>query len=875
MKKLSGFFCGLYERLTARLGRGVQSGVPKFLHPVIVDEAADAEKAEFERALALHQTGKLEEAESIYREILRRHPDHSDALHYLGMVRAQSRHLDEAAGLMRRALEINPKNEAAHSNRGNVLKALGRPEEALSSYEKAITLNPRSAEALNNRGAVLGDLGRHEEALVSYDLALSINPAYESALFNRGISLAALKRHQEALLSFDNVLATKPDHPEAQLKRSSTLLALRRFEDALAGFDQVSVAKPNDLELLFNRGVVLVEFKRYEEAIASYDRALAIKPDFVEVLNNRGIALYRNRQYEEAVASYDNALAINPDYAEAYNNRGMALSSLERRAEALASYDRAIAINPDFADVFSNRGVVLDLMDQREEALVDFNRALELRPDYPDALHNRGGTLREMGLLEEARQDFSRLFELAPDFEYASGNKLYSHLQVCNWKEIRVALEQCGDAVRDGKRACLPFAFLLMSGSGKDQLTCARTFVAHKFPSAARALCAGVRYQHERIRIAYLSADFHHHATAYLMAELFEKHDRDRFEVSAWSFGQSVEDDMRARLRKAFEHFHEVRGSSDIEVATMLRAREIDIAIDLKGFTQHCRPTIFAHRAAPIQINYLGYPGTMGAAYIDYIIGDAVVTPLEHEEFYEEKVVRLPDTYQVNDSKRLISEHTPGRAEVSLPESGFVFCCFNNNFKIAPEIFDVWMRLMGRVEGSVLWLFADNAIAARNLKIEAEARGVNPERLVFASRMPLPEHLARHRLADLFLDTLPYNAHTTTSDALWAGLPVLTCIGGTFAGRVSASLLRATGLPELVTENLADYESLALRLATTPGMLSELKAKLAKNRGTHPLFDTDRFRRHMESAYITMYDRYQRGDPPQGFSVQAIQDNAG
>jgi len=313
-----------------------------------------------------------------------------------------------------------------------------------------------------------------------------------------------------------------------------------------------------------------------------------------------------------------------------------------------------------------------------------------------------------------------------------------------------------------------------------------------------------------------------------------------------------------------------VRGISDNDVAAMLRAQEIDIAVDLKGYSKGCRPAIFAQRAVPVQVNYLVYPGTMGADYMDYIIGDREVIPEGDDVFYAEKVVRLPDSYQVNSARRVNTAKNPGRAAAKLPESGFVFCCFNNNYKITPDIFDVWMRLLDRIDGSVLWLLEGNAAASRNLRLEAEARGVRAERLVFAPRMPPSDHLARHRLADLFLDTLPCNAHTTASDALWAGLPVLTCRGTAFPGRVAASVLRAIGLPELIAENLDDYEALAFKLATTPALMADLRTRLARNRTTYPLFDIDRYRRHLESAYVAMYERYQRGEPPHSFSVPAM-----
>ena len=940
MSRKQPFFGSGYERFRAFFGKGAIPGAPQpSAQHVVATETADPVQSEFENAFALHQQGKLDEAEALYRAVLRVQPMHADTLHLLGVVQAQRQNLTEAATLIERSIEANPANAAAHSNYGNVLKGLRRNEDALASYDRALALNPDLTEALNNRGVVLGYLGRHEAALASYELALAINRDYVDALFNQGTSLAALNRHRDALLSFERALALKPtstellshcgsalvaldrydealasfervltinpNHAEALsncggvlgalgkheealacydcalaiepcylvalLKRAATLMALRRYKEALDSCDRALAINPDAIEAWFNRGFALTELTQYANALVSYDKVLLIRPDFAEALHNRAMVLTRVRRYEEALTGYDKAIAVRPEYAEAHSNRGAALMSLNRYSEAVASINRAIAFNPNYPEALCNLGVAQGELKRYEEALVSYDRALEIRPGFLDALSNRGGIFRKLGLHERAVQDYSRLLELDPEYEHAAGNKCYSNLWVCNWRQYDADQTRLFEAVRDGKRAGFPFQIVVMSDSGADQLKYAQTYAALKYPAATAALWTGDRYRHDRIRIAYLSADFHAHATAYLMAELFEKHDKSRFDVSAWSFGPEANDEMRERLKESFEQFNNVRSESDLAVATLLRTREIDIAIDLKGYTERCRPAIFAHRPAPIQVNYLGYPGTMGADYMDYIIGDANVIPAGSEPSYAEKVVRLPDTYQVNDSKRVISERAPGRADVGLPQSGFVFCCFNNNYKITPGVFDIWMRLLKRVEGSVLWLLADNPAASRNLRAEAESRGVAPDRLVFAKRMSLSDHLARHRLADLFLDTLPCNAHTTASDALWGGLPVLTCRGNAFAGRVAASLLSAIGLPELITENSADYEALALKLATTPVMLNELKAKLARNRATHPLFDIDRFRRHIESAYVTMYERYQRGEPPQSFTVEPVQ----
>jgi predicted O-linked N-acetylglucosamine transferase (SPINDLY family) len=504
------------------------------------------------------------------------------------------------------------------------------------------------------------------------------------------------------------------------------------------------------------------------------------------------------------------------------------------------------------------------------EALATCDRALALQPDDPDLLANRGNALYALKRFGEAGETFARLVALAPDYDYAAGILLRCRLLCCDWADVAERTRDLERAVESGRRVVHPFAFLVNSQSPSAQLQCARTYVADQCPPAARPVAAGRAYRRDRIRIAYLSTKYHDHAGAYLTAGLFEAHDRQRFEITAVSLGPAAEGGMRERLVRAFDRFVDVRGRSDVEVAQMLAEAEIDIAVDLTGHAADSRPGILAHRPAPIQVNFLGFPGTLGADYIDYIVADRFVIPPGDEAWYAEQVVRLPDTYQVNDGKRRIAELTSTRAEAGLPDTGFVFCCFNHNYKIMPEIFDIWMRLLDHVPGSVLWLLEDNVEAAASLRREAERRGVGPERLVFAPRRALDEHLARHRLADLFVDTLPYNAHTTASDALWAGLPVVTCMGRTFAGRVAGSLLDAVGLPDLVTHSLPDYGALALKLATTPDMLSAIRARLARNRTTYPLFDTDRFRRHLESAYATMWERHQRGLPPAGFAVEAI-----
>jgi len=443
---------------------------------------------------------------------------------------------------------------------------------------------------------------------------------------------------------------------------------------------------------------------------------------------------------------------------------------------------------------------------------------------------------------------------------------LHAKMKICSWSGLAESLEDISKKVVANERVVNPFPLLALNDDALLHKKCSEIYIQSRYPFNPVLEPISKRPQNQKIRIGYFSADFKNHPVAFLIAELFEIHDRSQFEIYAFSLLKAA-DDMGGRLKLAFDHFIEVGNKSDIEIAQLSRGLNIDIAVDLTGITDSSRTGIFSYRAAPIQVNYLGYPGTMGADYIDYIVADKTLIPVESQSCYLEKVVYLSNSYQVNDRKRLISDRQFTKQELGLPENGFVFCCFNNNFKILPATFDGWMRILSTVEGSVLWLLQDNSWVVENLKKEAKKQGIAADRLVFAERLPLPEHLARHRQADLFLDTFPYNAHTTTSDALWAGLPVLTLMGKSFASRVAASLLNAIGLPELITNTQEEYEALAIELAMNPQKLADIKLKLAHNRLTTPLFDTPLFTKNLESAYTKMYECNQNDLGPDHISI--------
>ena len=681
----------------------------------------------------------------------------------------------------------------------------------------------------------------------------------------------ALQRPDEALASYERAIALQPHFAEAFYSRGNAFRELRRPDEALVSYDRAIALRPDYAEAFNNRGFLLWELKRFDEALASCERAIALKPDYAGAVNNRGNALRELKRPGEALASYDRAIALMPDHAEAFNNRGVVLSELKRPDEALASCERAIAFRPDYAEAFNSRGNAFRELKRPNEALASYDRAIALKPDDADAVYNRGVALMDLQRLDEALASFDRAVAAKPDQSYAFGQAADCVIKLCDWdRRVRFAADL--NAHVSGKKSIVaPLVLLAYSDDPGLHLQCARNNIEDEVPFLPRPLWTGATWRHDKLRVAYLSADFRQHPVAHLMAGLFEQHDRSRFEIIGVSFGVDDGCEMRKRLVAAFDQFYDVRSKSDAEAAKLLHDLQVDVAVDLMGHTQDSRPGILAYRPAPIQATYLGFPGTTGAPFIDYLIADRTVVPFEHQPFYTERIVHLPDSYLVNETERNIAAGSPSRREAGLPEKGFVFCCFNNNWKIAPDVFSVWMRLLREVEGSVLWLACGSEGAERNLRKEAQARGVDPLRLVFAGRLPrFDDHLARHRLADLFLDTLPYNAHATASDALWAGLPVLTCEGTAFAGRVAASLLYAVGLPELVTHCLEDYEALALKLATDPPRLQSIRRKLEANRLSHPLFNTDRFRRHIEAAYATMWETWQRREPPASFAVEQL-----
>jgi predicted O-linked N-acetylglucosamine transferase (SPINDLY family) len=708
---------------------------------------------------------------------------------------------------------------------------------------------------------IAGRAGDLERALSLLDKVIALAPGHASALCNRGLALQGLGRFGAALESYDLALTVKHDHAIAHFNRANLLKELGRRDDALRGYEQAVAFNPGFVLAHYNRGVLLQQLADWDAAAACYDRAIAIDASFVDAHYNRGLVRQQCGRWTDALADYDRAIALRAGHAEAHCNRAVVLQRMERLDEALASCDRAILLRGAYPEAYSNRGIVLHKQRRLAEALASFDEAIALKKEFANAHANRGHVLRDLKQFAAAIESYDRALKLGSDSTGLLGLRRHARLQICEWTDFESDLDEIIREIERGVPASPPFHILVSSNSAPLQRRAAQSWARIENPPNGTLPVIARRERREKIRVGYFSADFRNHPTSYLIAELFELHDRKLFETTAFSFGPESPDPMRQRIKASCDLFVDVRGNSDREVAELARQMEIDVAIDLMGFTHLGRPGIFALRAAPVQVNYLGYPGTMGVPYMDYVIADRTVIPEGHEADYDEKIIRLPDCYQVNDRRRRIANEALTREELGLPGNGFVFCCFNNPCKINPSTFDAWMRILERVPDSVLWLLEDSAAASCNLRREAERRHVSADRLVFGERMPPSQHLARHHAANLFLDTFPYNAHTTASDALWAGLPLLTCVGNTFAGRVAASLLKAVDLPELVTVTPTEYEERAILLAAEPLRLHKFKSRLLDRRSC-ALFDTPRFVRHLETALQAIHERRLAGSAP-------------
>jgi len=793
-------------------------------------------QVQLDSLIALYSQGKIQETLDTSETLIKNYPNILLLYNISGVCYQALGQLEASIKRFEQALAIKPDYADTHFNLGITLNELGQLDAAVKCYERALATNPDFAEAHTNLGNTLQKLGQLEAAVRSYERALAIKPDYAMAHTNLGVAFKELGQLNASVKSHEKALSIKPNYPEAHT----------------------------------NLGVAFKNLGQLDASVKSHERALAINPDYAKAHTNLGITLKELGQLDAAVKSHEKALAIKPDCAEAHSNHGNILRELGQLDASVKSFERALTINTDYAEAHSNLGITLKKLGQLEAAVKCYERALAIKPDLAEVHNNQGNTLQELGQLDAAVKCYERALAIKPDYAEAHVQKLHQQSHMCDWC-IWPEFITIKDTIGLKGKHVPPFTLLTLEDAPEHHQKRSENYAREKFRQTALPLPCKPKKLPLKLRIGYFSADFHNHATMYLMATLFKSHDRKKFQIFAYSYGPDKKDTMRDALISGVDFFRNVTGKADQEIVNLARQDEIDIAIDLKGYTQHTRTGLFAYRLAPIQINYLGYPGTLGADFIDYIIADDVVIPPEQREYYSEEIIYLPHSYQVNDHTRPISARMLSRTGFGLPEQAFVFCCFNHNYKISPQEFDIWMRLLDRIKGSVLWLLRSNKWAEMNLRKEAEKHGINPERLIFANQVNQNEHLARQRLADLFIDTFNVNAHTTASDALWAGLPVVTKQGQGFAARVAASLLTAIGLPELITRTDEEYEALIFDLATNNTQLKAIKDKLAKNRHTYPLFNTELFARHIEDAYTQAYQLYFEAKKPQLICVKAVE----
>ncbi len=811
-------------------------------------------------AISAFKKNDFLEAITYLKSILFEKPENINTIFELGIALIKIKNYAAAIHVFNSITAFYPKDVKSLFNLGVIYSLQGNYHLALKVYETASEIEPNDIDLLLNLACAYIDTCKFDSALIKLDKIIESKPEYLSAWLNKGIVLHHLGFLEASVNAYDTAIAINFDCFEAWSNKSLPLVKLGRLSDALTACDTALGIKSDYAEALFNKGFVLQELNRFEEALIYYDKALSLKPIFSKGLFSKAMVLHILKRYEDALTYYDKALSLKPDFAKAWSNKGNVFQELCRYQDALLHYDKALSLNPNYVEVWVNKGILLQELGRHKEALTHYETALSLKSDYAEAWSNMGNLLQKSNHYLEALDHYDRALNLNSNVKFLFGDFLHLKMIVCDWSNFQHNLNQLIVKLSNNKLVSIPFPLLSLIDNPILHRISAETYINEKYPFNTYFGSLNKYPKKNKIRIAYFSSDFRNHPVSFLTAELFELHNKNKFETFAISYGADDKSPIRSRLMESFTQFIDVSAKTDLEVVQLARNLEIDIAIDLGGHTSGGRIGIFACRVAPIQVSYIGYLGTMGAKYYDYLLADSTLIPNGSDHFYSEKIVYLP-CYQANDRKRSIANRQFTKHELGLPKCGFIFCCFNNNFKILPTTFNCWMRILKAIEGSVLFLFSDNALSKANLINEAVLCGIDSSRLVFGERIAYDEYLSRYQVCDLFLDTFPYNAGTTASDALWAGLPVLTLVGQSFASRVAASLLNAIDMPELITSSQEEYEALAIELAKNPEKLNALKAKLAANRLTTPLFDTPLFTKNLEKAYTQMYERYQADMP--------------
>ena len=731
-----------------------------------------------------------------------------------------------------------------------ILLGLDRPEAAIKALDALLARAPNFAPALYQRAMLFLAANNPVSALSDITQCIDADPRNPDAFFIRGSMFLDHGHTDAAIVDYHEAIALGADNYALRYNLANALLAVGREQEAIEEFALAANHDPQSPEPYFNMGTICLSLNDAETAIAFFNRALELKPHHLDALNNRGAAYKHLKQYPAALSDYREILKHENRNGRALYNASTICFEIKDFPSALDYAENAIEADPKNVDAYLAKGRVLFETAQFDEAVKNFELAIKADPTNPEPHLNLGHVYRIKRNFDQAITCYEAALANGSKNRYLRGDLFFTKLQTCDWSSYEQDVQALVEQIHDGRSSASPFTLVCFSNTPADQYSVAKAYASEQFTLKTDIDPISFYPQHDKIRIGYYSADFHNHATMHLMASLFEMHNREKFEIYAFSFGPQVKDEMRERAELAFDYFIDASELSDKAVALASRHFEIDVAIDLKGYTTHCRPNIFAYRAAPVQINYLGFPGTMGAEFIDYVVADPILISKDEEQFYSERVLRLPNCYQVNDQLRPPLQRQFSRAELGLPENKFVYCSFNNNYKILPSTIDAWAQILKAVPDSVFWILADNKTAQKNLIEAFSVRGIDPERLIFAERMGAHLHLARQTCADLFLDTFPCAAHTTASDAVFAGLPILALAGETFASRVAASILYAVGLPDLVTKTMPDYIERAIELGRNPESCKQLSAYLKQTVRLSPLFNTQQTTRELEELYI-------------------------
>ena len=639
------------------------------------------------------------------------------------------------------------------------------------------------------------------------------------------------------------------------------------IQSANKAYQAILQDKPNDFNGTHLLGLTYHQLGENQKAIELILQAISINSRYAPAYFNLGSIFQTQHEWDKALENYDQAIAIDPNYLDALLRKSQILINLNRFLDALKTFDRLVTLQPNNYLVFYQRTEVLLKLKKINEALTDYQKSIELNPNFIEGHFSLANALFDIGKFDQALHYYQRAICIDPDYDYLYGFYIQVKMKMCQWEDISDELLLFEKNLSESRWITFPFIALHLYDKPAIHQKIATSYIKKRYSNKHVAINPFALQKKKKIRVGYFSADFRIHPTSQLIVEILRCHDRTQFEVYGFSFGPENNDLTKQYITTIFDKFIDVSSMSDDEIVRLSKNFEIDIAVDLNGHTQYARTEVFLTRCAPVQINYLAYPSTIGSSHMDYIMADRVVIHEGNQEFFSEKKIYLSNCYVTHDSKNKVLENIYSRSDFDLPNNAFIFCCFNGSFKILPKTFDMWMRILKSVEGSILWLYRDNSFAVDNLLKEARFRGVNPNRLIFAERMDLDQHLPRYRLADLFLDTFPYNAHTTANDSLWAGLPVLTLMGQSFASRVASSLLQAIELPELICHTHAEYEAKAIELALNPQKLAYLKKKLANNQKTTPLFNGFQITRNIELAYTSVYQRYQKGLTPEDVFV--------